>query len=167
MHEQRQFEFTTYGSDQSCHEIAALINGKSHGILSFDLPQDESEAVYLYEIDAEPLIGLELLKKFVSLLNKDRIVCGSINHEKSIDWLAKNGFFNGVIPGYDRKFTNKETLQSFPVTRALKGTGLELLSLTTTYNYKDFENGDLDFPYQVGFIAQVKADNSNVKNELV
>lgn len=137
--------------------ISASTKSRALGILEYSLPDQQGGLVSLSYIEADsvlPGIGGELLRRFVAEIGRGRLVKGGIIHKGTVNWFARNGFYNGVSPTYSRLITEPQTLDKLPFKRFLDRAGVKLLSIGTTYNERDFNNGDTDFPYRTRFTAR-------------
>lgn len=148
----RQEQYNSYTFEISAHK-----DGVGVGILESYTPSKPGENYYLANIEVsekERGLGAELLRRFAQIIGPGQTFEGSIIHEGTVNWLARNGFFNGVHPNSERTFTNPSTLRRFPFTRFLEKAGVELVSLTTSYNERDYLSADLDFPHRTAFVAR-------------
>jgi hypothetical protein len=128
------------------------------GQLEYEFPELKGDPLDLNWIGAEkkyPGLGEILIKRFISEIGPGKIVSGSIIHDGTVNWLARNGFFNGVSSDFSRTFTNPTTLKRLPFNRLLARSGASLLYLTTGYS-AEAQSENFDFPYFVRFQAITK-----------
>lgn len=141
-------------------EIHAINIEGGLGVLEYSLPEETGGSIaldYLETKESYNGVGSRLLGKFVERVGSNRTITGYIIHEGTVNWLARNGFYNGVSPDYSRVFTDPQILNRLPFRRLLDRVGAKLISLGTSYNERDFMNSDVDFPYSTHFVARTKS----------